>query len=499
MAIRLSLGGKTTRVLRQLLLESGLMSLAGATAGLALAVVAERLLVAAFQWQDRPLDLSMDARMLGFAAALSLVTTILFGLAPALRVWRGGRLALHSERGLTPRFGAGKFLVMVEVALSLVLLAGAAVFLRSFQNLRAVPTGFSTQRVSYVELGNPTEPDSLKAPYGEGTLLVETLRHAPGVEAAGLSDMLPFDEGWIGYDVILPGITGRQARRVHLLRVDGGYFATLRISLQAGRTFTPRDDLGAPKVAILTEGTARRLFRGENPIGKHILLGAPPQPKPEDETEIVGIVNDIKFGSVTAPAPNLVFQSLLQGQHNSATTSTLKLHVRSRMTPAEVATLARSRIGEMGLPVSVDRAAPLEDAIAHSMLNDRIRMQASGVFGVLALLLITAGIYGLMAYSVAMRTREIGIRIAVGSRPGEIVAMVLRQGLRLTMAGVTLGIPCAMAVMKAVSKLVFGLAPFDWASIAFAALTLCATGILASLAPAWRAAHLDPVKALRVE
>jgi ABC-type antimicrobial peptide transport system permease subunit len=252
-------------------------------------------------------------------------------------------------------------------------------------------------------------------------------------------------------------------------------------------------------MAMVSEGMARRLFSGENPLGKHILPGRFQQAKAEDETEIVGIVNDIKFGSVTTPAPDMVFQPLLQGQNNSATTSALKLHVRSRMAAAEVAALVRARIGEMRLPVSVDAAAPLEDAIANSMLNDRIRMQASGVFGVLALLLITAGIYGLMAYSVAMRTREIGIRMVVGSQPSQIVAMVLRQGLRLTAAGVVVGLPGALTVMKAVSGLVFGLSPIDWASVAIAVLVLCVTRILASVAPAWRAAYVDPVEALRVQ
>lgn len=499
MAIRVSLGARRTRVLRQSLLESCLLSLAGGAAGLALSLVVERLLVLAFRWQDRRLDLSPDARMLAFATGLSLLTAILFGLAPALQLWRGGRLALTREHRLAPRFGAGKILVVVEVALSLVLVAGAAVFIRSFQNLRAVPTGFSTERISVVTLSSTEDEATLKAPYQEATLLAESLRGAPGVEATALSDLLTFDEGWIGYPLSVPTGPAQPARMAHLLRVNADYFTALRISFQTGRSFTPRDDPDSPKVAILSEGTARRLLPGQNPLGKRILLGVFPHPKPEDETEIVGIVNDIKFGSVTAPPPDVVFQPLLQGQNNSATTSALKLHVRSPMAPREVAALVRSRIAELHLPVSVEKAAPLEEAIADSMLNDRIRMQASGVFGILALLLITAGIYGLMAYSVALRTREIGIRMAVGSHPAGIVRMVLRQGVRLTLAGVILGLPAALAVMKAVSGLVFGLAPLDWASVALAALVLCVTGIVASTAPAWRAAHLDPVEALRVQ
>ena len=491
MAIRLSLGGKRARIVRQSLLESCLLAFAGGAAGLVFAFVAERLLVAAFQWQDRPVDFSLDARVLGFGTALSLITGLLFGLAPAMQLWRSGRIELARGQSLTPRFGLGKVLVVVEVALSMVLLAGATVFLRSFQSLRAVPTGFSTAHVSFIELGNNAETDALSAPYRDGMIVAESVRRAPGVEAASLSDLLTFDDGSIRYPVTVPGDSREPAREVHVLRVDGQYFGALKISLQTGRTFTPRDDLDAPKVAILSDGTARRLFRGGNPLGRRIVLGTA-------ETEIVGIVNDIKFGSLTAPAPDVVFQPLLQGQNNGATTSSLKLQVRSRLKPADVAALVRSRIRDMGLAVSVDRAAPLEDAISHTIANDRIRMQASGVFGMLALLLIAAGIYGLMAYSVATRTREIGIRIAVGSQPGKIVAMVLRQGSQLVAAGVILGTPCVLVVMKAISRLVFGLAPIDWTSVAVAVLILSVTGILASLAPAWRAAHLDPVEALRV-
>jgi putative ABC transport system permease protein len=499
MAIRLSLGAKRTRVLRQSLLESCLLSFAGGAAGLALAFVVERLLLAAFQWQSRPIDLSPDARMFAFAALVSLASAVLFGLVPALQLWRGGRLALARERTLTPKFGPGKILVVVEVALSLVLVAGAAVFIRSFQNLRAVPTGFSTDRVSVIALGSTVDPDSLNAPYREATALAESLRNVPGVEGAAVSDLLTFDDSAILYGITVPGQPAQSAREVRLLRIDGAYFNALHISMQTGRTFTARDDLSAPKVAILSEGTARRLFAGENPLGKRILLGRFAHPKPTDETEIVGIVSDIKFGSVVTPAPDVVFQPLLQGQNNSATTSSLKLHLRSRMSAPEVAALVRSRIRDMRLPVSADPPMPLEDAIAHSMLNDRIRMQASGIFGMLALLLITAGIYGLMAYSVALRTREIGIRMAIGSRPSEIVALVLRQGLRLTIAGVLLGLPAAVAVMKAISGFVFGLAPIDWASLSLASLVLCITGIVASVEPARRAARLDPVQALRVQ
>jgi predicted permease len=416
-----------------------------------------------------------------------------------VQLLRGGKLALAPEHTVSPRFTSLKALVVVEVALALVLVAGAAVFVRSFQNLRAVPTGFSTQRVTVVHLSSTEHPGDLRAPFHEALALAESLRRAPLVEAAAVADLLTFDDSRIMFPVGVPGGTEVQPRNSNLLKIDGAYFETLRIPLMTGRTFTIHDDDNASRVVVLSEGTARRLFPGENPLGRRMLLGNVLHPKPENEVQIVGIVNDIKFSLVTAPAPDVIFQPLLQGQHNGATTSTLKVHVRSRMSSQEVAALVRTQIAELHLPVSVDSAAPLQDAISASMVDDRTRMQASGLFGILALLLITAGTYGLMAYSVAMRTREIGIRMVVGSRPPEIVRLVLRQSLSLVLTGVLVGLPGAAAAMRAVSSLVFGLSPIDWTSLVVAALLLWATAILASVVPAWRAAHLDPMKALRVQ
>jgi ABC-type antimicrobial peptide transport system permease subunit len=358
-----------------------------------------------------------------------------------------------------------------------------------------VPTGFSTDHISVVTL--ESTDDRYHAPFLEAVDLTESLRGAPGVEASGLSDSLTFNDGWIGYGMTVPAEPNLPERQVHLLKVDGGYFGALRIPLLAGRTFTGRDDEHAPKVVILSDGTARRLFRGENPIGRRILLGRFRNPRPEDEMEIVGVVNDIKFGSVTAPGPDLVLQPLLQGQHNIANTSSLRLQVRSRMSPAQVAALARSRIAALGLRVNVATAAALDDAVSASMLDHRIRMQASGLFGALALLLLTAGMNGLMGYLVVLRRRELGIRVAVGSRPSGIVGLVLRDSLGLVLAGFVVGLPGALAVMKAVSHMVFGLHAFDWASVAMAALVLFLTAVLASAMPAWRAARLDPVEVLR--
>jgi predicted permease len=496
-AIRLALGAGRARVLRQCLIESCLLALAGGAAGLLTVLGAGRLLLIALHWADRPIDLSPDGRVLAFGLGLSLATGILFGLAPAFHLLRGGRAALHGS-GM-PGFGSGRALVVAEVALSLAMVAGATVFLRSFLNLRSVPVGFSPERVSAIELAYAGHPDTLKAPFEEAEDLAETLRGAPGVESAGVSSLLTFADGRIGFVLTVPEDAHVPGRQANLLQVDGGYFGALRIARIAGRTFTPRDNQHAAKVAILSEGTARRVFGSRNPLGRRILVGMSTNPQPEDEAEIVGIVQDIKFTNVTIPAPDVVFVPLLQKPNLGAATSTAKLQLRTAMAPADVAALVRGRIRERHLPVTVESVTPLASAIGASMADDRLRMQASGLFAALALLLITVGIYGLIAYSVARRTREMGVRMAVGSKPGAIVRLVLQETVRLVLVGVAIGIPGAIAIMRAVSGMLFGLAPVDPVSLGAASLALCLTGIAAGVVPAWRAARLDPVQALRVE
>lgn len=496
-AIRLSLGAGKACILRQTLMESCLLALAGGIAGLLVAFWANDLLLAAFQWKNRPIDLSPDWRVLAFGIGVSLVTGILFGLAPALQFLRGKRVAVTQDRTVTPRFASGRVLVVLEVALSLMMVAGAAVFIRSFQNLRAVPTGFAADHVSVIGLSFAEDTGPLKPPFREAMRLVESLEGAPGIDSAVLADFVTFNDAYAQTILKVAGTAGAPVRGTHILHVDGGYFTGFRIPLIAGRAFTSRDDERAPKVAVLAEGIAQRLFPNQNPIGRRILLGAATkQPKPGDETEIIGVVKDIKFTSVAAPAPDLVFQPLLQGENH---TSTVKMQVRSRMQPRDVASLVRARIGDAHLPLTVESVSALEDKIGASLQNDRVRMQASSLFGALALLLITAGIYGLMAYSVVRRTREIGIRMAVGSSSAGIVRLVLKDSLRLVLYGLILGLPGSLVVMKAISTMVFGLSPIDPMSLGVAASVLFVTGIAASVAPAWRAAHLDPLEALRVQ
>lgn len=486
-AIRISLGAGKTRIVRQSLIESLLLASVGGVAGMVVALGAGRLLLIAFQWKSRPIDLSPDWRVLAFAAGVSLATGLLFGLAPAMQCLRDGRVALNQERTVAP-FTSGKALVVMEVALSLVMVAGAAVFIRSFQNLRSTPVGFIAERVSVIRLAFAEDDHTdLRPPAREAMRLAESLWDSRGLESAAVADKATFNDGAVGYPVTRPGGPSLSA---FIIRADQKYFETLRMPLISGRGFNGRDDDSSPKVAVLGESAAHKLFPNMNPVGKTIRVGL------RDEVEVIGVVKDIKFMSVRTQPPELVYRPLLQGANHSPM---VRLHVRSRISPSNVAAIVRDRIREEHLPVSVESFSALEDEIGASLLDDRIRMQTSSVFGALALLLITAGIYGLMAHSAVRRTREIGIRMAVGSSPAQIVRLMLNESARLVLIGVILGVPGALAVMKAISGLVFGLPPIDGVSLAVAAVILSITGIAASVGPAWRAARFDPVNALRLE
>jgi predicted permease len=494
-AIRLALGAGRALILRQSFLESGVLALAGGAGALAVAVFGCRLLVVAFHWQKRPIEVTPDARVLAFTLAVSALSAVLFGLAPAIQLLRGGRVPLTQEHSVAP-FSSGKVLVSIEVALSLVLLAGAAVFIRSFQNLRAVPVGFVAENVSVVRI-EPKYDDEDKLPLQEVMPLVDSLRGSAGIQSATLANFVVFNDGRVMTSV--RALDDPKIVNANDLRVAPGYWETLRIPLIAGRGFTPRDDEHSPKVAVLSETAAARLFPNRNPLGQRILMArATREHKPGDEIAVVGVAKDTRFNTVAAPPPSLVYLPILQrpgGWYNRGAA----LEVRSPLAPAAVGAMVDALVRNAHLPLKVSPATAFTEEIGATLEDDYIRMQASSLFAALALALIAFGLYGLMAYTVARRTREIGIRAAMGASTGRIVILILRQSVRLVAIGIVIGIPGAVAAIRALSGIVFGLPPVDLVSLSAAAALLAAVGAAASFVPAWRAAHLSPVQALRVQ
>lgn len=498
-AIQFCLGASKARILRQALFESCIISTAGGIAGIAVAFWTSQLMLVAFQWQDRPIHLSPDGRVLAFVMAISLITGILAGLAPALQMLRSENIAI-TQVAAAPRLLSGKLMVILEMALSLVMVSGAAMFTRSFQNLRSVPVGFSSEHVSVIRLVSQGDPDEeRRAPIQEAMNLAESFRHNSNIESAGVSDFVVFNDGSSSMSATTPGVRVEHGRGTTAMHIDQGYFETLGIRMLRGRGIAASDTELAPKVAVLSEKAARRFFPGQNPVGKTMLFGdAALRARSADGTQVIGIVSDVKFSSVSAPAPDAVYFPLRQ-HHGDVDSGAVAIQVRSSMTTPALAAMLQSEIRAMRLPVTPESATTLDNEIMTSLRTDRLRMQASGLFGVLALLLIVAGTYGLMAYSVIRRTREIGIRMAVGSTSAGIIRLMAKESLSLAAIGVVVGLPGAMAVMKAISGMVFGLSPMDPASLVVAAALLIATCLAASVVPACRAANVGPVTALRVE
>jgi len=492
-AIRLALGSGAARIVRQALMENCLLALAGGVGALLVARWGCRLLLAAFHWQTRPIDIAPDGRVLAFALAVSLLSAALFGLAPTLQLLRGGRQSPTRAETVTSFF-SGRVLVTVEVALSLVLLAGAAVFVRSLQNLRALPTGFVADGVSVVRLIPTADDEDGKPPVAEAYTLAGALRDLPVVRSAALVNFVVFNDGRVSVGV--RALDSGKTSGANMLKVSSGYWQTLQISLLAGRVLEPREDQEAPRVMVIGQSLAEDLFPGESPLGKRIAIGRPDPERKDDGFEVVGVVKDTKVWSLTKPAPHMLYLPLRLGGTN---TRGVALEIRSPLEPAAIGAIVRGRIHDAHLPMTVESVTTLNEEVGASLADDYVRMRASSLFGVLALVLIAVGLYGLMAYTVALRTREIGIRTAVGARTLTIMVLVLHQSLRLVSIGILIGIPATVAVMRALAGIAFGLPPVDWVSVGTAAALLVAAGIAASLAPAWRAAHLDPMQALRVQ
>ena len=505
MTLRAALGASRSRLFRQNLAESLLLSCLGGLAGLLLAAWSLggiRLLVPANMLPSGPIRI--DAGVLMFTLGASLASGLLFGLFPSLHAYRsdlsrslkeGGHLA-SSDRGLLGH--TRSLLTVAEAALSLVLLVGAGLFLRSFSRLSDVNPGFNPERLmtTQVNLAEGLYQASAKRiEFYESVL--ERVEALPGVRSAAFTGNLPLS-GTVVTSAFrlqvkeeLPhGSPEGDAQFALLSGVSPSYFRTMGIPLLAGRLFTNWDGEGAPKVAIVSESLARAYWPGENPLGKHISFpGAVP-----DWREIVGVVGDTRHASLAADPSEDLYFPLRQN-----TSWTCFLVIRTEGTPDLIVAEVRRAVAE------VDRNEPLADFrtmeqnISNSMAGPRFRTVLLGIFAVLALTLAVVGLYGVMSYTVSQRTREIGIRVAMGARREDVLRLVVGQGFKLTMVGVGIGIAGALVLTRFLSSLLYGVRPVDPITFVAASLALTVAALLASYIPARRAMKVDPLVALRYE
>jgi predicted permease len=500
LAVRQALGASRARLVRQLLVESLLLAFTGAGLGALLAQALSRFLVSFINTANDSVFLALDIdwRVLGFTAGLAAVTCVLFGLAPALRATgiQPGAAMKTAGRGLTAgreRFSLRRALVVVQVALSLVLVAGALLFTRSLNRLLTVDLGFQQEgilisRARFDRLN--FTPKRELAFRGE---IVERIKAIPGVDAVADTSTVPLSgSGWSNA-IWLEGASREQKIDTLLMAVGPDYFKTLRMPLLAGRAFDQRDMPNTPLVAIVSETFARQLLNGANPIGRMFRREATPGAS-ETVYQIIGLVRDSKYEELREEPSPVVFVASSQDPHNSG----LQLLIHSNLPQTEITAAVRRTLGEFNPNIDVSFQG-FKAMVEESVLRERLLATLSGFFGVLALLLASIGLYGILSYGVASRTKEIGIRMALGAQAREVLALVLREAFVLVLVGVAVGLPVIFAATRFASTLLFGLTPTDPVSLTLATLLLFMVALVAGYLPARRATKVNPLVALRYE
>ncbi len=501
LAARVALGAERGRLVRLLLSESLLLAALGAVAGAWLAGGLSGVLVSAIDTQPSSLflDLGFDWRVFGFAAAVATSTCALFGLAPALRAARvAPETVLRSAgRGTTEgraRLGVRRALVIGQVALSLVLVAGAFLFARSLGNLLRQDTGMDVSgvEIAYVDM----RPLNLSAErlLSARSELCDRLRAAPGVGSVAETSHVPLSGSSWGSAVWRDG--GDRAARADASFAATGpdYFTTLGVKILEGRRFDERDTREAPRVAVVNQSFAKAVFGSGSPLGRRFWKEATPD-TPEQRFEVVGLVGDTAYRDLRRGRPPIAYLALSQDPDPS---SYAPLLIRSEGDPKALVPSLRAAIRELN-PAIVPTFQDYPGLLDGLLVRDRIVAGLSGFFGLLALMLATLGLYGVMAFAVSRRTAEIGIRMALGAGRAAILKLILREALALLALGLALGLTLSLALAHTVRSLVFGLEPNDPLTIGLACVVLGLVGLCASFFPAHRAARLDPVTALRRE
>jgi predicted permease len=501
-AVRLALGASRARLVRQLLVESLTLSLLGAAAGLLLAGwTADALLVALPPGTAGPgLSSSADGRVLGFTLLVSVVAALLFGLAPAVQASRAALVQTLRDEGGTLAGGSAhvrlrRALVVAEVALSLLLLVGAGLFARSLRNLRALDPGFDARALlSFVvqpALGGYDEP-RLQALV---TRLREELGALPGVRSASAADVAVLTGSDSSSTVRIDGYEPQEGENMNpaFNFVAPDYFATLGIPVLRGRALGAQDGPGASRVAVVNEAFTRRFFGGGEALGRRFRLAREQDGMP---FEIVGVARDGKYASLRAEVPPLVYVPHAQLTDGTGQTT---FYVRAAGAPEALVGAVRAAVRRLdpGLPV-VD-VASVEAVVDDSLFAERLTSLLSAAFGLLATLLAATGLYAVLSFSVARRTREIGVRMALGAERRAVLRLVLYDMLTLAGIGIALGLPAALALGKLVEAQLFGLTAADPSTLGAATALLLVVVLLAGYVPARHATRIDPVTALRFE
>jgi predicted permease len=499
-AVRLALGAGRARVIRQLLVESTTLALAGGAAGLAVAYWGGQVLLRFLPdgGQGAAFSSSPDFRILLFAFGLSLITGVLFGLVPALQSTRPALAASLKEQASNVSASAGQArlrmaLVAGQVALSLVLLIGAGLFARSLFKLKDVDPGFRTDNLLSFSVNPTLNGYSQQRAQEFFNRLEDSLKKLPGVRQLGSVEIAPLSGDNSVNTVTVEGFEPKAGENMNPYTnwVGSGYFSAMGIPLVAGREFTRRDDAGAPKVAVINETMARAYFGQRSPLGMHIGRG---RGKSLD-IEIVGVVKDGKYSDLREKVQRTMYTPWAQDQ----TIDSMTFFLRASGGESSLGSALRSAVAGLDPNLPVYDLKTMKAEIDESIYIDRMIAALSSFFGGLATLLAAIGLYGVMAYSVTRRTREIGLRMALGAERGHVIWLVMREVTLLAGIGIAVALPIAYGLGRTVNSQLYGIAATDFLVMAGGTVVLALVAGLAGFMPAWRASRVDPLIALRYE
>ena len=517
-AVRLAMGATRGRIVSQLLIETLSLSALGGILGLALAFWADKALMAIYLPSDaNGLNISTapDFRILLFTLAVTVVTGIVFGLAPALQATRPdvGR-TLKDQAGAVVGGGHGRLrnaLVVTQVAMSLLLLIGAGLFLRSLKNLSNLGPGFRAERLVGFNIDpslNGYSVPRLKNFYQQ---LTDNLSSLPGVQSVGLASMRIMENNEWDSSMTVEGYTAPKPEdraQPYMNMIGPGYFATMGIPIVAGRDFRlsddremkrenlsdePENERWTPTAVMINEKFARKYFAGRNPVGMHVGFGS--DPGTPTQMEIIGVVKDVKYTNLRDEIPEQAFIPYM----GSRFVSDMTVYLRTTGEPNQLMTSIRAKVREMDANLPIYAMRTMDEQISNSLSTERMIASLSTVFGFVATMLAIIGLYGVMSYSVSQRTREIGIRMALGAEQRKVIGMVMREVLLLIAIGVGLGVPAALALTSVVKSQLYGLQAHDPWTLGLATALLVLVACAAGYVPALRASRVDPMKALRYE
>ncbi len=495
--MRLAVGASRWRIARQLLTEAGLVAVAGGLIGFAAATWATRSFAALLAQSQRPvaIDLQPDGRVFAFTLAVAALATLLFGLVPALRATRSAPPSQLARTGSTnARRSRGRLvLVAAQLALCVVLLFVAGLLVRTLRNLQAVDNRFTSDGVVAFAIDANDSGFPLERMGELCTQAIDRLR-LPGVIATSCSTMTPLDTAREVRTLGLPALSpGRTNRDVLANGVSPGYFAAFGIDAIRGRLFTDADRAGAARVAILSEAAARHFFAGQDPLGRQIAFGS--RPDPSQAITVVGVGRDIRQELRAAPEP-MVYQPIGQMR---IPPDYLVGAIRTVDEPSSITTRVRGVVRDLSTQLAVGWVRTLREQMDAALVTERLLVGLSVAFGLLALVLAGIGVYGVIAYDVTRRTREIGIRLALGALRRAVVGAVLRQTATIVVPGIVVGLAGAVMASALVETFLFGITPRDPVTLAMTALVLGAIALAAAYVPARRAARVNPAIALRAE